>query len=384
MQTPEFQINPKSILLEAPQLVNSFCEGHWELMLRLKNDARDILSNQISGEDIPKIKSFLQEVVYLKRPHNCFPELSSRLDKSEEEILKAFDSIRNVSRLDYKVFDSISKIPYFGLHGGRSFASAIMRLCIPRDFGIIDWRNLAVLGGCGNFKGLFDKSLTFDHISCEEILNKRGFIFFDDSLYREYNNILRLLADDYEMQCSEVDLVIWVYSLQKESPIKASVRITLFDSVFVSAIDLNRGIIHSDLSNKKSIVDSAIQKYLSRMMDDGFQMDDALLAELSSIFKFIANECKRFSQKKAKTTRHKSRLKDIYDSLITLAKSKKGENILAKWHEWENKLSPGSTSYAHLNLPTDMILNGYLVLEDLVAIRQWFQEKYVDGSFEPR
>ena len=384
MHTPVFQIDPKSILARAPRIVNSFSDGHWALMGELENEAKSILSREISNDEIPRIKTFLKKVVYLKRPHNSFPELSRRLDESEEEILKAFNSIRKVSSLDYNVFDSIAKIPYFGLTGRRSFASAIMRLASPNAFGIIDWRNLAVLGGCKRFDGLTNPPVTFNNISCKEIMDNRGCIFYDDTLYIEYNNLLRKLAEESGLNCSEIDLVIWVYSLEKEMPIGALPKTTLFESIFVTGIEQNRSNMISKPDSRRSIIDSVISKYLSRMMDDGYQTDDALRAELSAIFNFIAKECEIFSQHKAKTRGQRSNLKDIYDSLRIMARSNQGEKILVKWHNWEDKLSPGSQSYSHLNLPTNMILTGYLVLEDIVDVRKWIESKYDDGSLEPK
>ena len=215
-------------------------------------------------------------------------------------------------------------------------------------------------------------------------MDNRGCIFYDDTLYIEYNNLLRKLAEESGLNCSEIDLVIWVYSLEKEMPIGALPRTTLFESIFVTGIEQNRSNMISKPDSRRSIIDSVIAKYLSRMMDDGYQTDDALRAELSAIFNFIAKECEIFSQHKAKTRGQRSNLKDIYDSLRIMARSNQGEKILVKWHNWEDKLSPGSQSYSHLNLPTNMILTGYLVLEDIVEVRKWIESKYDDGSLEPK
>jgi hypothetical protein len=64
--------------------------------------------------------------------------------------------------------------------------------------------------------------------------------------------------------------------------------------------------------------------------------------------------------------------------------AKRGEYLLTKWKGWEDMLNPGSESYIGINLPGSMIIENYVVFEDLIPIREYFEKHYSDGSFNRR
>ena len=71
----------------------------------------------------------------------------------------------------------------------------------------------------------------------------------------------------------------------------------------------------------------------------------------------------------------------ILNALDLGINAKRGEYLLAKWKGWEDMLNPASANYIGINLPGSMILEGYLVFEDLIPIREYFENHYSDGFF---
>ena len=57
--------------------------------------------------------------------------------------------------------------------------------------------------------------------------------------------------------------------------------------------------------------------------------------------------------------------------------------LLDHWRRWEGMVNPSSPHWIGISLPTDMILEGYLVLEDFIPVKDYV-ESYYDASFDPR
>jgi hypothetical protein len=105
---------------------------------------------------------------------------------------------------------------------------------------------------------------------------------------------------------------------------------------------------------------------------------DEVRQELCSIFKYVHDECEIYGRNKP---RIRMKVLNILNALSSGMNSNKGERLVRKWKSWEDMLNPASLSYIGIDLPGSMILEGYLVFEDLIPIREYFEKKYIDGSF---
>lgn len=180
-----------ALLSDAPRAVESFSPGHWDLMCRLERDACGVLQRR----NVEEAAAFFADVAYLKRPHKT--DRNSVRDtvlKHPKELLAAVDALVQVRALDYDAMDVVACVPGFGLRGGRSFNSAVLLLVCPKWFGIVDWRNVAVLCGSPGFDGLVIPPMVFSQFSRERILVERGYLPFTADVYRPYNDTLRSLG----------------------------------------------------------------------------------------------------------------------------------------------------------------------------------------------
>ena len=153
-------VNPAaSLLADAPRAVESFHPGHWDLTLELEYRAPEI----IARKEVNSAASFLSDVVFLKRPHTTDRALVKEAVLAfPAAVMDALNALSCVAELGYAAMDELSKVPFFGRGGGRSFNSAVLRLACPRFFGIVDWRNVAVLCGSPGFEGLVTPRVTFE------------------------------------------------------------------------------------------------------------------------------------------------------------------------------------------------------------------------------
>jgi len=78
------------------------------------------------------------------------------------------------------------------------------------------------------------------------------------------------------------------------------------------------------------------------------------------------------------------RIARILEALDYAISAPKGEYLLSKWRRWEDMVNPSSPNWIGLDLPTNMLLEGYMIFEDFIPIRQYFEKIYIDGSFEPK
>jgi hypothetical protein len=131
----------------------------------------------VGRRNVAEVADFLAEVAYLKRPHTIKREIIRPiLLEYPEDILGACDALVQLEVSDYKAMDAVARVPFFGRRGGRSFNSAVLRLVCPESFGIIDWRNVAVVCGSPGFDGFVTPPIVFPQFSREDVLVQRGYL----------------------------------------------------------------------------------------------------------------------------------------------------------------------------------------------------------------
>jgi hypothetical protein len=109
----------------------------------------------VARRDVGGAASFLSDVVSLKRQHTTDRAMVRQAVLSHPaEVLGALDALSRAGELGYAAMDAVARVPWFGRGGGRSFNSAVLRLVCPGAFGIVDWRNVAVLCGSPGVDGL--------------------------------------------------------------------------------------------------------------------------------------------------------------------------------------------------------------------------------------
>ena len=210
--TYQIQTSIELLLKMAPDAVNSFHPNHWQLMQDL-----EVRASNIFNMDIINAVDFFVDVAFLKQPYQIDKEyLRFLLSEKAQEIADCIRALGNIDLLDYQAMNIVANLPYFGINGGRSFNSAVVRLVRPDKFAIIDWRNLAVLSNANGFEGLIDPPVPFPQFTPEQILSRRGNIYYSQELYIYYNNVIRNIASSYGHKASEIDLALWTYSIQKK------------------------------------------------------------------------------------------------------------------------------------------------------------------------
>jgi hypothetical protein len=205
VETPRIHGDVKQMLGCAPEAVESFSPGHWELLCRLERDACEVVRQR----DLAKAVSFFVDVAYAKRPHTTDREKARQaLEACPVEVSAALKALAQAHELDYEAMEVVARLPFFGRHGGRSFNSAVLRLVCPEFFGIVDWRNVAVLCGVPGFEGLVRPAMVFPQFSQKEILDKRGY------LCKDYQEWLKRVS----VGSSESTLEGAIAKLEKQKP----------------------------------------------------------------------------------------------------------------------------------------------------------------------
>lgn len=368
--------NIEELLSKASEAVESFHPGHWDLMSELEKRAQAVLEKR----DIEEAISFFVDIAFLKQPYRIDRRhLLAILSEERDDIFDCLEALANIEKLDYSVMDTVAELPYFGRHGGRSFNSAVVRLVSPSRFAIIDWRNLAVMANAPGFEGLVVPPITFGGLSAEQILELKGRISYSQELYIQYNDTMRGMAAKHEIEPAELDLVLWTFSIQKQ-PFKSYQSYnSLFDSIFTS-IPQERLRRELKGKNRTEFVDLKIEDYLAALKDLGYLSNTRVRTELCSIFSLIKRECVGFGQKRPPIRQRIARIVNALNSAIEVAGH---ERLLSKWKRWEDMVNPASPYWIGIELPGSMLLEGYMIFEDLIPIRKYFEESYIDGSFEP-
>jgi hypothetical protein len=361
------------LLGDAPRAVNSFFPGHWDFMMRLENQARSVLA---SG-DIGSAIDFLADVTVLKQPHRVNRQaVCAQLRAFPNEIKTAINSLRRANDLDYRAMDALSHVRWFGLGGGRSFNSAAMRIVRPEGFGIIDWRNLAVIMGAPGFQGLVEPVVHFSEFTCDQVLELKGHLKLTQEVYEKYNDALRALAHRYTKKVAEIDLCLWVYSIRMQ-PFRSS-DVPKANSVFVLR-DSDRLLLRAD---HDGIANRMVHEYLASLKDRGLVSQQRVIEELRSIFMLVRNECELFGRNKRGKIRNK--ITQVVNALDDAVAKKNEFRLLEQWTRWHGKVDTASPNWIGINLPTDMVLEGYLVFEDFLPVKKYFESLYESETLEPK
>lgn len=341
--------------------------------MRLEHQARSVLA---SGQ-IDSAIDFLADVTVLKQPHRVNRQaVCEQLRALPNEINSALDALRRVSELDYRAMDALSHVPWFGRGGGRAFNSAVMRLVRPEVFGIIDWRNLAVIMGAPGFEGLVDPVLHFNDFTSEEVLESKGHLKLTQEVYEKYNNALRALAHRYTKKAAYIDLVLWVYSIDKQ-PFRPS-RVPAANSAFVLG-DSDRHLLRT---NHHDVANRMVQGYLASLKDRGLVSQQRVVEELRAVFALVRNECELFGRNKRGKLRDK--IKQVVNALDDAIEQKNEYRLLAQWSRWQGMVDPASPNWIGIDLPTDMVLEGYLIFEDFLPVKKYFEALYEPETLEPK
>lgn len=363
----------ESLLHDAPQSVDSFYPGHWKFMLELERLAGTVLSSS----EIEDAINFLADVTVLKQPHRVNrQDVCRQLRDFPNEVSFALDALRHVGELDYRAMEVLSHVPWFGLGGGRAFNSAVMRLVLPESFGIIDWRNLAVIMGAPGFEGLVDPVLKFSDFTTDEVLELKGHLPLTQVVYEKYNEALRVLGNRYSKKVAEIDLVLWTYSIRKQ-PFRFS-TVSGANNTFV----LREADRHLLRANHNGVARRMVREYLASLKDRGLMSREGVSEELRAVFVIVRNECELFGRNKR--GRFREKIQQVVNALDDAITKKDDFRLLAQWSRWHAMVDPASPNWIGINLPTDMVLEGYLVFEDFLPVKDYFEALYELETLEPK
>ncbi len=341
-------------------------------MGRLEREAKTVLAH----DNIAKAADFLVDVAYLKQPYRVDQQVvRKQIGKYPDKIRLAIRALQRVRELDYRAMDVLAKVPWFGLSGGRAFNSAVMRLVRPESFGIIDWRNIAVIMGSKGFEGLIDPAVRFVDLSSEEVLAQKGHLTLTQAVYKKYNDALRELALRYSRKVSEIDLSMWTYSIRRQ-PFRsdgASYGIHAF-----TVKDSDRQML---LQNHKLFTSRMVQDYLAGLSDLGYLSRKRVADALRDIFSLIRNECALFGRNKRGRLREK--VNQVVAALDQAIAQPDPGRFQALWKRWHGMVDPASPTWIGISLPTEMVLEGYLVFEDFLPVKEYFESHYDPGSLDP-
>lgn len=364
------------LLADAPRAVDSFCDGHWALMGQLEREAQTV----IASENVDKAVKFLARVAYLKQPYRVDQKtVREHIARNPDRVRSALRALQRVSELDYRAMNTLAKLPWFGISGGRAFNSAVMRLVQPKSFGIIDWRNLAVIMGSKGFEGLIDPPIQFAELSPEDVLAQKGYLTLTQVVYEKYNNALRELAWRHSMKVSDIDLALWTYSIRRQ-PFRIggdSCR-TPGTPVFVIS-DSDRQML---LRDHKGVADRKVQDYLAALSDLGYLSRQRVSDALRDVFSLIRNECELFGRNKRGRLREK--VSQVVDALDQAINRPDPDRFQALWTRWHGMVDPASPTWIGISLPTEMVLEGYIVFEDFLPVKEYFESHYDSESLDPR
>jgi hypothetical protein len=360
------------LLNDSPRAVDSFYPGHWSLMGQLERKAKTVLADG----DIAKAADFLADVAFLKQPYRVDQQVvREQIGKYPDKVRSAIRALQHVRELDYRAMDALAKVPWFGLNGGRAFNSAVMRLVLPESFGIIDWRNLVVIMGANGFEGLIDPSVRFADLSSEVVLAQKGHLTLTQAVYEKYNDLLRELAQRYSRKVSEIDLAIWTYSIRRQ-PFRSDGASHGTHAFIVKYLD--RQML---LQDHNRVASRIVQDYLAGLSDIGYLSRERVADALRDIFSLIRNECALFGCNKHGKLREK--VNQVVAALDQAIARPEPGRFQALWKRWHGMVDPASPTWIGISLPTEMVLEGYLVFEDFLPVKEYFESHYDPDSLDP-
>jgi len=157
-----------------------------------------------------RLRHFLMQVGYWKMPRQRASHQSNVNRNTDSDILRTFDMLAKTSE-DAERIEICTGLYGFGKGTKQTrMASTILRFLWPGGYGVIDWRNWAVLSNCEH---------TF---LAEPLLPTIGgartdlqHAIYDVPMYLEYLNVLRgILLDLGVERVADVDLALCSYSAE--------------------------------------------------------------------------------------------------------------------------------------------------------------------------
>jgi hypothetical protein len=74
----------------------------------------------------------------------------------------------------------------------------------------------------------------------------------------------------------------------------------------------------------------------------------------------------------------------VVNALDDAIEQKNEFRLLAQWSRWHGMVDPASPNWIGIDLPTNMVLEGYLIFEDFLPVKKYFEELYEPKTLEPK
>lgn len=156
------------------------------------------------------LRHFLIQVGYWKMPRQLASHQSNVNRNTESDILRTFDMLAQTSE-DAKRIEICTGVWGFGKGTKQTrMASAILRFLWPDKYGVIDWRNWAVLSNCEH-TFLSEPFLPTIGGSRTDLRSA----VYDVPMYLAYLNVLRGILSNLNLErVADVDLALYSYSAE--------------------------------------------------------------------------------------------------------------------------------------------------------------------------
>lgn len=160
--------------------------------------------------DPASLRNFLVQVGYWKMPHDLASHQSNVNRNSESQIVDTFKSLASTLQDEGRI-EACTRLHGFGdVTGQTRMASAILRFLWPEQYGVIDWRNWAVLSNC-EFEFLSAPLLPAIAISRVDLRKA----LYDVQKFLTYLDVLRRLLTALNFKrVADVDLALYSYSAE--------------------------------------------------------------------------------------------------------------------------------------------------------------------------
>jgi hypothetical protein len=125
-----------------------------------------------------------------------------------------------------------------------------------------------------------------------------------------------------------------------------------------------------------------VTKYLQDLKDVGQLSRQRVADELRSIFSLVRHECEEFGS--AKRGKLRDKVTQVVRALDLAVANRNDYGLLAQWSRWQHLVDTASPAWIGISLPTEMVLEGYMILEDFLPVRKYFEELHDPGTLKPR
>lgn len=202
-----------------PQLIGPYSHpneepGYTERLEQFGEDIRN--RGEAALTDAPRLRKFLIDVGVWKMPRDREQHQAHVSRNTDESIRTAFGSLLTAyvdpaMDADRRRVAACTSLVGFGHRTGQTrMASTALRFIWPEEYGVIDWRNWAVLSNCEH---------PFLSVRCLPMLadTRRGLkvALYDVERYLEYLAVLRRLGESLGLErMADVDLALYAYSAQ--------------------------------------------------------------------------------------------------------------------------------------------------------------------------